>query len=202
MEHHWISPHFRSDFFGQRYPNGLSLEDKITIFSDAVRGWQLDVADRVLRNDRHSGFAALSIVFSYFEMIERYRSGKWKYEHDSEERFKDGVASVFPHLANAEAILTPLWRAVRNGMYHRATTERGIVLDGEFKTAIALGGDGTTVEINPHFLVDELQKHFSRYVSELLDPDSSKNEQRTNFETVFDSWKKWGTASGGTALTR
>jgi len=189
----WISPHFQSDFFGERYPDKLSLEDKIAIFSDGVRGWQLDVADRVLRHDRHSGFAALSILFSYFEMIARYQSGKWEDNRDSGERFREGVASVFPDLANAEATLHPLWQAVRNGMYHRATTKRGIVLDGDFEFAIALATDRTTVEINPHRLVNRLQEHFGQYVSDLLDPDSSKDEQRSNFESVFDSWKKWGT---------
>ncbi len=190
---HWISPHFRSDFFGERYPDGLDLVDKIAIFSDVVRGWQLDVADMVLRHDRHSGFAALSIVLSYFEMIARYRHGKEEYTGDSAQRFTEGVILVFPHLANDAAILKPLWEAVRNGMYHRATTKRGVVLDGKFKSAIALASDGTTVEINPHLLVDDLQEHFSRYVSELLDPQSSNAEQRTNFATVFDSWKKFGT---------
>ena len=190
---HWISAHFDSDFFGERFPDGLSLEDKIAIFCDVVRGWQLDVADRLLRHDRHSGFAALSIVLSYFEMIARYQYGKWENKRDSGQCFKKGVACVFPDLANAAAILEPLWGTVRNGMYHRATTKRGVVLDGEFKSSIALGSDGTTVEINPHLLVADLQKHFSRYVSDLLDPDSSKDEQRTNFMTVFDSWKKFGT---------
>ncbi|HUS83137.1 MAG TPA: hypothetical protein VM013_07805 [Dehalococcoidia bacterium] len=89
MEHHWIGPHFRSDFFGERYPDSLSLEDKIAIFSDGVRGWQLDVADKVLRQDRHSGFAALSIVISYFEMIARYEGGKGEYKHESGERRAD-----------------------------------------------------------------------------------------------------------------
>ncbi|MGA2284987.1 MAG: hypothetical protein ABSG55_01790 [Dehalococcoidia bacterium] len=186
-EPHWIGPHLLENFFGKRFPDSLSFEDKVIIFSDTVQGWQLDVADRLLRNDRHAGFAALSVVLSYFEMIARYRDGRWEYERDSAERFKDGVRWVYSDLPDP-GVLDPLWETVRNGMYHRATTKRGVVLDGEFPVAIEL--KGSTVEINPHLLVRDLQQHFGRYVADLL--DASQEELRTNFQTVFDSWKKWG----------
>ena len=54
----------------QHFPNGpQTIDDRILLFTDRVRGWQLDPAIRCIRNDPHAGFAALHIIVSYFEVI-------------------------------------------------------------------------------------------------------------------------------------
>src|SRR5438128_1505393 len=87
-----------SDFDGSP-----SLDDKITIFADRVLGWQLDIAEEIrtqIENEQnhgtaiqHAGFALLSILFSYFEMIAQYQKGE---ESDSKSKrfFELGIESV------------------------------------------------------------------------------------------------------------
>ena len=98
-----ISPkHKRSDF-----PRVLTLDDKIEVFEDRTLGWQLDIAERVANGvkaddgttkckpTKHSGFAVLHILFSYFEMIGTLETG-YTGEGRSKEYFKEGFCSVFP----------------------------------------------------------------------------------------------------------
>ena len=43
-----------------------TLGDYIDVYEDQIKGWYLDIA-RKMHSDEHAGFAALQIVFSYFE---------------------------------------------------------------------------------------------------------------------------------------
>ena len=65
-----ISPHYTTDHF----PHGpREVDQKILVFLDRVEGWQLGVADYLVKNQvGYRGFALLLIVVSYFEMIGRY----------------------------------------------------------------------------------------------------------------------------------
>ncbi len=82
---YWVSPHFPSSAF----TGPLTDEQKIELFADSVRGWQLDVAERLIASDPHSGLAVLSIVLSYFEMMAKYRDG-YAAKGKSKEYFSKG----------------------------------------------------------------------------------------------------------------
>jgi len=77
MRNIWLSPSYQDTDF----PLPHSLDTKITLFEDRVLGWKLDIADQIINGGqekssiRHSGFAVLDIVFSYFEMIAKYEDG-------------------------------------------------------------------------------------------------------------------------------
>lgn len=177
-----ISPHFTTEHF--REP--LSIEDKISLFSDRVRGWQLDIAE-YLESHPHAGFAILSIVSSYFEMFAKYEAG-YTLETASKKYFKEGLKSVLgPHTQPTGSIpdraLSLLYEEVRCGMYHAGITGPRVRLSGSTAAAIVLQGEAVTV--NPHQLVMILQDHFSRYVSQLLDP--ANDQRRRNFEARFDA---------------
>jgi hypothetical protein len=135
-----ISPnHMANDF---SWP--LSLEDKITLFYEQTLGWQLDIADqvinglvtkdgRILRSPiPHSGFASLSIVLSYFEMIAKYRDG-FSTNGRSREYFRKGVHQVFKDWDNiapacADQLLDLLYESARCGLYHAGTISSKIFL--------------------------------------------------------------------------
>ena len=91
-----LSPSYQDTDF----PVPHSLETKIALFEDRVLGWKLDIADQLINGSqekspiRHSGYATLDIVFSYFEMIAKYEAGFTGLE--SGKYFKQGVYSVFP----------------------------------------------------------------------------------------------------------
>jgi hypothetical protein len=176
---YWISPHFRDDHF----PVGPSLDDKVAIFADRVRGWQLDIADRLQRDVQHSGFAVLSVVVSYFEMIAKYRDG-FVGTGKSEHYFTQGVEWVFPAIGPHGQVLKRLYKAVRCGMYHSGITLHGVGITDEGDAALRSTQDGQNIMINPHQLVPALQDHFSRYVVTL---QNALNEaERLNFQKRFD----------------
>jgi hypothetical protein len=48
----FISPHFRLKDLGRRFPKPEQL---IAGFADRVWGWQIDVADRLMKSEQHAG---------------------------------------------------------------------------------------------------------------------------------------------------
>ena len=53
-----------------------TLDEKVTVFARRVRGWQIDIAQHLANNVPHSGFAVLSILMSFPEMMWQYRHGE------------------------------------------------------------------------------------------------------------------------------
>lgn len=211
-----ISPHYKSTDF----PTGtdgeliLTLENKIDIFYDRVHYWQLDVADLLINGGKDrvakdispidgSGFAVLSIAFSYFEMIAQYQEGfmpKSKRElfGHSKRHFTEGFYSVFSEWNavrqeyHLDDVLIPMLLAgVRNRLYHDGFTASNVILTGDLPDPIAItipkspGFAGLI--INPHKIPARLKIHLQQYVDHLRDSDNVEyNGLRTNFEARFD----------------
>src|SRR5437867_2783711 len=117
-----ISPHhFQEDF-----PNGLSLDQKIEVFVERVRGWQLQPALEMADKIGHSGFAVLHIVMSYFEAIAKFRDGYCSM-YESSDYFKKGFIWCFPEINELpidqrDELLEMLYEKVRCGLYHTGIT--------------------------------------------------------------------------------
>jgi hypothetical protein len=178
-----ISPHFTDHHF----QTPLRIEDKIALFADRVRGWQLDIAQS-LESHHHAGFAVLAIVSSYFEMISKYERGHMS-NKNSKAHFKLGVRSVLELHLSGESTLPDylidlLYEEVRCGMYHAGMTgPRVRISDAPGIPMIQLDQFGLTLD--PHQLVRALQEHFSGYVARLNDP--ANVTLRRNFEKRFDA---------------
>jgi hypothetical protein len=179
---YYVSPHYLDDQFGGRYPQNLRFEEKVAVFADSVRGWHLDIAELTGKASRHSGFALLSILVSYFEMIAKTRDGVVR-RGQSERYFKEGLGWVFPSLSAKDAVLHKFYESIRCGLYHEAGTGSGIVITADPDILMQGSTDGTAITVNPFNLVQPLQDHFSRYVLDLLDP--SNTPLRANFEKRF-----------------
>lgn len=202
MRNIWLSPSYQDTDF----PLPHSLDTKITLFEDRVFGWKLDIADLMINGGqektpiRHSGFAVLDIVFSYFEMIAKYEAGFTGRE--SEKYFKLGVYSVFPELKNVpppaptplspvgnvlslvDAVLDLMYEGVRCGLYHSGITNGKIFLTGEINTPIAFELQNQMLVVNPHLLVPRLKAHLRDYIARLRDINNL--DLRTRFETRYD----------------
>jgi hypothetical protein len=176
-----ISPKYTTADF----PNGMTLDDKINVFVDRIDGWQIGIAKKIIQHEiRHSGFALLQIVFSYFEMMGKYLAGyigAW----ESKSHFKKGVKATFPGIgAEEEAFLEALYASVRNGLYHLGMTKINVMLRCDIPGSIGFGAEHTILFICPEHLVTDLDVRFQDYVAELRNP---KNEElRKNFEARFD----------------
>jgi hypothetical protein len=204
----WISPSYQDSDF--RYP--LGVDDKITIFEDRVLGWKLDIADQVINGKTstggseerqpvpHSGYAALDIVFSYFEMIAKYEDG-YVQKRRSEKYFRRGVYSVFPQMrahqvpANVpgvqgkvvsviDYVLDLMYDGVRCGLYHSGATNGRVELSAGFRAPLVFDPQNISLGINPHLLVPKLRAHFIDYINRLRDENSS--DLRKKFEARFD----------------
>ena len=202
MRNLWISPsHQDTDF-----PHPHSLDTKITLFEDRVLGWKLDIADQLINGSkeqspiRHSGYATLDIVVSYFEMIAKYEDGFTG--RKSEEYFKKGVYSVFPEFKNIppppqtplspvgnvvsliDVVLDLMYEGIRCGLYHSGITNGKIFLTGEIETPMAFDLQLQMLIVNPHLLVPKLKGHLKDYVERLR--DTNNVDLRTKFEVRYD----------------
>lgn len=191
----WISPKYQDTDF--KWP--LRIEDKISIFLDRTFGWQLNIADYVINGGigtngvkiapiKHSGFAVLSIVFSYFEMIAKYQDG-FSGIGKSCHYFKKGLYSVFPELKknpepDVNKLLDALYEGVRCGLYHAGVTDHRIILAGGIKSPILFDTTSTKLIINPHLIVPALKHYLEVYGRQLQDANNS--ELRKRFEKRFD----------------
>ncbi len=179
----WITPkHRHTDFH-----DPLTFDDKVTIFYEQTLGWQLDIAEQVIDNINHSGFGALSIAVSYFEMISKYRSGFLG--RQSRHHFKQGVHIVFPILRIApqeviDSLLDIFYDGCRCGLYHRGLTNPQVMLTGELETPIAYNDSIHQLIINPRRLITALEMDLENYIRLLLNPTNV--QLRINFEQRFD----------------
>lgn len=183
----WTTPiHKRNNF-----PDVLTIDHKIQIFYERVSGWQLDIADKVINGFTDekgkvidgingSGFAALNIMLSYFEMVAKYKDGYCE-TGKSPEYFEKGFKMVFPEFDVYPWLPEKIYKNARCGLYHHGMTEEGVILKGEGLPPIT-PLDGEKLIINPHTLVLKLKAHLEKYIAELR---TDKNFQ-SKFEKRFD----------------
>jgi len=182
------------------FPDNPTVDEKIDLFRDQTLGWQLAPADACINGVRrlglldggpegirHSGYAVLAIVFSYFEMIGKLRAGFAK-AGKSEYYFREGLLNVFPDLEAAgpevqEDIVKILYRSGRCGLYHVGKVGGGMPISGGWPCALQYDYRYRKVCINPHRLVPKLVDHLDLYVRELKDP--GKEQLRGNFERAY-----------------
>lgn len=171
-----------------------TLEDYIDVYEDQINGWYLNYGKR-MHGDEHAGFAALQIVFSYFEGHAVFYKGvdsmgKSKYF------FRDAFLAVFPELLTYEGMnesllestVSALYEDGRCGFFHAGITRKRFMLrDGE--PIIRIGTDhGTKTQALQVFMdrrnfVDRVCEHFQKYVARLRNP--SETWLRTNFEKAL-----------------
>ncbi len=180
----WITPnHQLSDF---HLP--LSFDDKVTIFYEQTSGWQLDIAEQVILNIRDSGYATLSIVISYFELIAKYHSG-FLGKGQSKNLFKQGVRLVFPCLImgpreHMDNLLDAFYEGCRCGLYHSGRANSQVLVNDLINAPIIYNPNIVQLIINPRRLITALEVNLELYVKRLRNP--ANIELRANFEKRFN----------------
>jgi hypothetical protein len=177
-----ISPKYRlSDFQG-----APSLEEKATIFDDRIKGWFLDIAEKLLESGNDADefhphdFAVLAILALYFEMIGQYMSGRSS-DGASQKTFCEGIDWVFPRQYREEQ-RKKLYKSLRCSLYHNGLT-RGAVASREHTEPFLF--ENGLLFINPNSLLEAIKIHFDGYIAKLKTPDES--EVRTKFEATYDA---------------
>ena len=175
----------------------LTYDHKLLVFERSVLGWQLEIADALINGHgaaqpiAGSGYAALSILASYHEMIWQATHGE-KSKGKSKEAFRHGMGYIFPTVQPEQAswreALDLIYDEVRCGLYHDGKARREVVLSGDFRNPIEVHHDSPKIWINPHLLPGEFTRHFRQFLIRLRTSgaDSEHGQQFTRF---FDeSW--------------
>jgi len=184
-------PHFISrKYLNTTFPSPPSLDDKVILFEDRVLGWQIEIAQELRRQIesggnngpfRHAGYAIVSLLFSYFEMIAQYVEGTPS-NGGSKATFTRGFKYVFPTTSLSTADTEEVYKRVRCGMYHDGYTKLGTLISSTTTPSVCF--DKNTVEVNPHTLVDDIASHFDSYIVTLK--NSANTNERGKFEATFD----------------
>lgn len=168
-----------------------TLEDYIDVYEDQIDGWYLSYAKR-MHSDEHAGFAALQIVFSYFEGHAVFYRGEDS-NGQSKRFFHNAFLSVFPELRTYGGItpelldrtISSMYEDGRCGFFHSGITRKRFMLrDGE--PIIRIEIDPSTrqqvvgVFLDRRKFVDRVCQHFETYIARLRDP--AETELRANFE--------------------
>ena len=172
-----ISPQFTTETFG---PNP-SLDEKILTFEDRELGWRFKIAEATEKIP-HAGYAVISILFAYFEMVAQYSTGVSS-DTGSKAAFRAGVRLVYPACGFTDDQLNTIYSRVRCGKFHNGYTKFGTLISGDFPEALT--NDNYTVLVNPHKLCSDLLTHFTTYIQTLK--DDTKAVERANFEKIFDA---------------
>jgi len=161
-----------------------TFEEKVKVFHSRMRGWKLDIADAMINGYTardgskvpsipDAGFAALDVMFSYFESIGKYSVG-FTGDGESGKHFKIGLHFVFPSIAQHDDahgikfVENTLWKAVRCGIYHAGMTQGNVFITGDIQNPIEIPADYKVIAINPHILVKALLAHVDGFKAELL----------------------------------
>jgi hypothetical protein len=117
---------------------------------------------------KESGYAILSIMLPYFEMIQQFISGQDSDGH-SKDFFRDGFKSVYPCTPlTDDNIKKELYPWVRCGMFHAGMTRGATRLSRCY--CFGFERCGSEIFINPARVVDEIKVHFKQYIARLRNP--------------------------------
>ena len=172
-----VSPQFTSKTFGSK----PTLDQKILIFENRELGWRFDIA-KATEKIPHAGYAVISILFAYFEMIGQYSTG-FSSKNDPKVAFREGVSLVYPAIFTKDQLNT-IYDRVRCGMFHNGYTKFGTLIRGDDTIALDIDKKNTVL-VNPHKLRADLYMHFIQYVAMLT--NVTKTRERANFEKIFDA---------------
>lgn len=188
MNDMWISSTSLRSQFPKKFSDWDLDKHKIRLFREQVQGWQLDIAKYLLFGNgnipshRHSAFAALSILTSYFENISRYVEG---YLHDdySGKYFSKGLKYVYqdhPSIKITSGIAKLIYTNLRCGLYHLGLTKQNVVLSESKDCGIYI--NQKVIYIAPTKFYLEIERHFNGYCDGL----KTDKTLRENFEKRFD----------------
>jgi len=187
-------------YYASKLSNSPTIEDYIDVYEDQINGWYLRYA-RQMHADQHAGFAALQLVFSYFEGHAIFYKGQ-----DSNGRspkfFKDGFLAVFPELeahsgikahsgigpSLLDTMLDAFYKDGRCGFYHLGMARGRFSLSDDAQP-IRVGVDpanpttATQVILDRRKFVDRVRDHFQNYVARLRNPKEVK--LRENFKKAL-----------------
>jgi hypothetical protein len=132
---------------------------------------------------KESGYAILSIVSSYFEMVERLSTGIASTRGQAGKVFVRGFRRVYPCCSWTDEQIGDVFDRIRCGMYHDGMTRKDTLVSRFYPCGFRICGN--ELQTNPALVVSEIKQHFCCvFLPRLRDPCSAERRQ---FETIAAS---------------
>jgi len=176
-----------------------SIDDRIDVYEDRLRGWFFGPA-RALLNVPGAGIAILQLCLGYFEGYWTYRSGEDSKKGRSKEFFRRAFSEIFSHLVIVDPPDLNLPHDIHETLanLHYEDGRCGLFHDGMLRGAIYVGSGSApisaTIEkntgrvagilINPEMFLAEIEFHSDQYMAKLRDPSSA--DLRNRFNTAWE----------------
>jgi hypothetical protein len=204
----WISRHYNSEDIGN-----LNFDMKVAAYEDQIRGWFHDQARILEKASDHGAFVILLVALAYIEQHAMFLRGEDSDKHSAEffrcglediHPLRTGDPKIDEDKDIMDSLSYTLYRQLRCGLFHTGLTREKVVLSWEFKVPISVHGDRQKliavrgsdaeskrlreqalgrIEVNPHLLLDAIERNLTRYVARLHDP--KQKQLRQNFQRAW-----------------
>lgn len=190
-----IGPHYTSEIIDLE---SASLEDRIALFEDRVRGYFTTPARMMIRTYENSVFLVLLIVSMCVEWIEIFHQGQSS-SGRSKRFFKSGFQRIFdPSRPNdmtkdqfdddLDGILDEVYYQVRSGLVHTGTTRSKVVITAQMSEPVRVDHNKSTgavegMQINPYTSLLAVEFFLSEYCTKLRDPEN--DDLRLKFDQAW-----------------
>jgi hypothetical protein len=191
----WLSPHYLHDQIDLK---AASIEDRIAILEDRLRGYYTTPARLLSNLYENSMLIILLAIFSCVELIESFHQGKSS-NRKSKPYFKSGFRRIFNptapqsiplerYEANLDKALDEIYLQARCGLMHVGVTRSKVMIDKGLEAPVAIQFDGKKDEVlaivfNPNRSLLALDVFLSDYFRELRNPDNEN--LRDNFDRAW-----------------
>ena len=185
-----IGPHYTSDIIDL---GTASLEDRIALFEDRVRGYFTTPTRLLVRIYENSVFLVLLVVSMCVEWIEVFHQGQSS-RGRSKEFFKSGFQRIFnpsppdnvpedQFVEDLDSILDEVYSQVRSGLVHTGTTRSKVLITAQIREPMRVDFNKTTgvvegMQINPHMALLSVEFYLSEYCTKLRDPENKDLRQK------------------------
>ena len=171
--------------FGKTFDQ--DLDGKIIIYEDRVKGWFLDHAKTLIK-EQHADFVVLMICTSHLEGNQQFKEGQSS-KIGSSEVIKRALKSIFSIPEEKDSILDLFVNEVRNGFFHEGMTRNFVSINRNFEQPISISEDfGGMIKINPILFLWVIEEDFKEYIINLR--NLNNEELRENFEKQWEERHK------------
>ena len=191
-----IGPHYTTDIIDL---DTASLEDRIALFEDRVRGY-FTIPARLLANTyENSVFLILLVVSMCVEWVEIFHQGRSS-NRRSKRFFKAGFRRIFnpsspDHVPeeqfeeDLDKILDEAYYQIRSGLVHTGTTRSKVLITTQIREPMKVDfnpstGEVERLQINPVMSLLSIDFYLSEYCSDLRNRDN--DELREKFDQAWN----------------
>ena len=185
-----IGPHYTVDIIDLE---SASLDDRIALFEDRVRGYFTTPARILINIYENSAFLILLVVSMCVEWIEIFHQGRSS-NRQSKYFFKSGFKRIFnPSCPNhvpeeqfeedMNKILDEVYYQVRSGLVHTGTTRSKVIVTSQIREPMKLIFNPSTgkikyMQINPFMSLLAIEFYLSEYCTNLRNRENDELRQK------------------------